>query len=174
MPQLSKPVTAEDHAQGPSDAPITLVEYGDYQCPSCGDAYPVVKAIQEAMGDRLHFVFRNFPLSTIHKHAEHAAEAAETAGALGKFWPMHDYLYAHQQNLLDGDLMDYAAALGLNTEAFQDQMAHHTNADRVKQDFLGGVRSGVNGTPTFFINGERYDGSWDQDSLQAALEEAAS
>jgi protein-disulfide isomerase len=173
MPHLTHTVTDQDHTQGANDAPLTLVEYGDYQCPSCGDAYPVVKAIQAALGDRLRFVFRNFPLTTIHSHAQHAAEAAETAGTLGKFWEMHDTLYAHQTALADGDLMDYAADLGLDTHAFQESMMQHAQADRVKQDFLGGVHSGVNGTPTFFINGERYDGSWDQEALQAALEHAA-
>ena len=174
MPRLSQSVSEQDHAQGPSDAPVTLVEYGDYQCPSCGEAYPVVKAIQAALGDRLRFVFRNFPLTTIHHHAEHAAEAAETAGAQGQFWQMHDILYENQQALADGDLMDYAAALGLHTNAFQNGMAGHAHADRVRADFLSGVRSGVNGTPTFFINGARHDGSWDQETLQAVLEQALS
>jgi protein-disulfide isomerase len=173
MPQLSHAVTDEDHTQGPSAAPLTLVEYGDYQCPSCGEAHSVVKAVQKALGDRLRFVFRNFPLTTIHSHAQHAAEAAETAGALGQFWEVHDTLYEHQTALADGNLMDYAAELGLNTQAFQLSMTQHAQADRVKQDFLGGVRSGVNGTPTFFINAERYDGSWDLEELQAALEQAA-
>lgn len=172
MSQLSQPVTEQDHAQGPSEAPLTLVEYGDYQCPSCGEAYPVIQALQESLGDRLRFVFRNFPLTTIHNHAQHAAEAAETAGAQGAFWPMHDTLFENRQALADGDLMDYAGALSLDTAAFGSEMASHAHADRVRADFLSGVRSGVNGTPTFFINSERYDGSWDHESLLAALEEA--
>lgn len=174
MPRLSQPVTEQDHSQGRTDAPVTLLEYGDYQCPSCGQAYLVVKALQQKMGERLRIVFRNFPLTTIHNHAEHAAEAAEAAGALGQFWPMHDTLYEHQRALADGDLLDYAAQLGLDADAFQQAMTEHTYAERVRKDFLGGVRSGVNGTPTFFINGERYDGPFDRASLSAALEQAAS
>lgn len=173
MPSLSEPVTAEDHAQGPDGAPVTVVEYGDYQCPSCGQAYPVVKAVQEAMGDGLRFVFRNFPLTTIHAHAQDAAEAAEAAGALGEFWAMHDTLFEHQRALREADLVRYAGALGLDGDAFMRGLVGHSYAARVRQDFLGGVRSGVNGTPTFFINGERYDGSWDADSLLAAVREAA-
>lgn len=173
MPSLSQPVTEQDHAQGSSDAPVTLVEYGDYQCPSCGQAYPAVKAVQEAVGDKLRFVFRNFPLTTIHPFAQAAAEAAEAAGALGAFWPMHDALYENQFSLGEADIQMYAMEQGLDGDAFAKALAEPGPAAKVRQDFLSGVRSGVNGTPTFFIDGERYDGAWDAASLTAALREAA-
>jgi protein-disulfide isomerase len=170
---LSEPVSGRDHVQGPSDAPVTLVEYGDYQCPYCGQAYPIVKAVQQRLGDRLRFVFRNFPLAQIHEHAEHAAEVAEAAAAQQQFWTMHEYLFEHQQALDDDHLEAYARAVGLDMAAFEPAMADHAYAPRVREDFLTGVRSGVNGTPTFFINGIRFDDSWDVDTLSAALEEAA-
>jgi protein-disulfide isomerase len=170
---LSEPVSGRDHVQGPSDAPVTLVEYGDYQCPYCGQAYPIVKAVQQRLGDRLRFVFRNFPPAQIHEHAEHAAEVAEAAAAQQQFWTMHEYLFEHQQALDDDHLEAYARAVGLDMAAFEPAMADHAYAPRVREDFLTGVRSGVNGTPTFFINGIRFDDSWDVDTLSAALEEAA-
>jgi protein-disulfide isomerase len=172
--QLTLPVSDRDHVQGPATAPVTLVEYGDYECPYCGAAYPIVKQLQEDLGDRLRFVFRNFPLTTVHPHAEHAAEAAEAAGAQGKFWEMHDYLYEHQSALMDGDLLAYAAEIGLGAEQFVRDMEGQVHRDRVRADFMSGVRSGVNGTPTFFINGTRFDGAWDDpDELLAALQDAA-
>lgn len=173
MPGLSQPVTPDDHAQGSDDAPVTLVEYGDYQCPSCGQAYPIVKSVQQAMGQSLRFVFRNFPLKTIHPFAEGAAEAAEAADAFREFWPMHDALYENQYSLGEADIEMYAMELGLDLDAFAEALAAPGPAIKVRQDFLGGVRSGVNGTPTFFINGERYDGAWDADSLLAAVRQAA-
>jgi protein-disulfide isomerase len=172
-PHLSVPVSARDHAQGPSDASVTLVEYGDYECPHCGRAYPIVKAVQQRLGDRLRFVFRNFPLAQVHPHAEHAAEVAEAAAAQGKFWAMHDYLFEHQDALDDNHLDTYATTVGLEMAAFERGMAGHTYAPRVREDFLSGVRSGLNGTPTFFINGMRFDDSWDIDSLSAALKAAS-
>ncbi len=162
-----------DHIQGPADAPVTLVEYGDYQCPYCGEAYPIVKDIQARMGDRLRFVFRNFPISTSHPHAERAAETAEAAAAQGQFWPMHDLLYENQTRLGDGDLHAYAQQLGLDLKRFDHDLADHIHAARVHEDFLSGVRSGVNGTPSFYINGTRHDDSFDTDTLLAALERAA-
>ncbi|HET8524453.1 MAG TPA: thioredoxin domain-containing protein [Thermomicrobiales bacterium] len=170
---LTMPVGPRDHTQGPDDAPVTLVEYGDYECPSCGRAYPMIKAVQQQMGDQLRFAYRNFPLREIHPHAQHAAEAAEAAGAQGKFWPMHDTLFEHQQALTDQDLLNYAAGLDLDVDRFAQELEDHTYADRVREDFMSGIRSGVNGTPTFFINGGRYDGSFTADSLVAALIEAA-
>jgi protein-disulfide isomerase len=125
------------------------------------------------MGARLRFVFRNFPLTQIHPHAEHAAEAAENAASQGRFWEMHDYLYEHQRALDDTHLLQYAGTLGLDREKFNADMAHHATVERVREDFMSGVRSGVNGTPTFFINGVRHDEGWDADTLMAALEEAA-
>jgi protein-disulfide isomerase len=171
--QLTVPVGEDDHSQGPATAPVTLVEYGDYECPYCGAAYPIVKEIQRRLGDRLRFVFRNFPITTAHPHAEHAAEAAETAAAQGKFWEMHDYLYEHQKALMDRNLAEYAAEVGLDLEQFERDMTAQTFADRVRADFMSGVRSGVNGTPTFFINGQRHNGSYDVETLLAAIEQAA-
>ena len=169
---LSIPVTNDDHAQGPADAPVTLVEYGDYECPHCGRAHPIVKAVQQRLGSRLRFVFRNFPLKEVHPHALHAAEAAEAAATQGQFWEMHDVIFEHQRALTDDKLREYARALSLDESRFAQELTSHIHADRVRTDFKGGVRSGVNGTPTFFINGVRHDGAWDLDSLTAALEQA--
>jgi protein-disulfide isomerase len=168
---LSMPVSEDrDHIQGPADAAVTLVEYGDYECPYCGAAYPVIKQVQARMGERLRFVFRNFPITTSHPHAEQAAEAAEAAAAQGRFWPMHDLLYENQKNLGDRDLRVYAEQLGLDIELFDTELAGHVHAARVRDDFMSGVRSGVNGTPTFYINGVRHDDSYELDTLLAALE----
>jgi protein-disulfide isomerase len=171
---LTTPVSEDrDHIQGPADAPVTLVEYGDYQCPYCGAAHPVVQEVQARMGDRLRFVFRNFPISTSHPRAEQAAEAAEAAAAQGRFWPMHDLIFENQKRLRDRDLRDYAEQVGLDLERFDAELAEHVHAARVHEDFMSGVRSGVNGTPTFFVNGARYDDSYDVETLLAALERAA-
>jgi len=170
---LTVPVSERDHIQGPDDAPATLLEYGDYECPFCGAAYPIIKEVQARMGDRLRFVFRNFPISTSHPHAEQAAEAAEAAGAQGAFWPMHDLLYENQKRLGDGDLVGYAEQLGLDVDRFERELSDHVHAERVHEDFMSGVRSGVNGTPGLYINGARHDGSYDVDTLLAALESAA-
>jgi protein-disulfide isomerase len=161
--QLTPPVSEDDHIAGPEDAPITLVEYGDYECPYCGMAYPIVKAVQRELGSRLRFVFRNFPLAETHPHARHAAQVAEAAAAQGKFWEMHDTIFEHQQALEDDDLIGYAKSLGLDAERVARELETGTYAKRVRDDFRSGVRSGVNGTPTFFINGRRYDGSWMND-----------
>ena len=172
-PALTLPVGARDHAQGPETAPVTLVEYGDYECPYCGRAYPIVKALQRHMGGSLRFVFRNFPISEIHPHAAKAAEAAEAAGERGKFWEMHDLLFEHQKALGVEDLAGYAQRLGMDLDAFADQLGRGAFEPRVREDFMSGVRSGVNGTPTFFINGARHDGSWDLPTLTEAVEAAA-
>ncbi|APW63470.1 DsbA family protein [Paludisphaera borealis] len=166
------PVGDRDHTQGPATAPATLMEYGDFECPYCGEAYSIVKDIQRRLGSRLRFVFRHFPLATIHPHAEYAAEAAEAAGAQGKFWEMHDVLYENQEALDVVYLVRYATALDLDTSRFIDDLDRHTHAARVREDFLSGARGGVNGTPTFFINGVRHDGSYDFDTLLGALEGA--
>jgi protein-disulfide isomerase len=152
---------------------VTLVQYGDYECPYCGEAYPIIKEMQARLGGRLRFVFRNFPISTSHPHAEQAAEAAEAADAQGRFWEMHDLLYERQRSLTDHDLHAYADELRLDVERFDKEMAEHVHAPRVHEDFMGGVRSGVNGTPTFYINGVRYDDSYEPDVLLDALERAA-
>ncbi len=171
---LTMPVTEDrDHIQGPADAPVTLVQYGDYECPYCGAAYPIIKEVQARMGERLRFVFRNFPITTSHPHAEKAAEAAEAAATQGRFWRMHDVLYENQRHLGDQDLRAYAEKLGLDLELFDQELAEHVHAERVHEDFMSGVRSGVNGTPTFFINGVRHDDSYETETLLAALERAA-
>jgi protein-disulfide isomerase len=171
--RLTLPVGERDHVRGPASAPVTLVEYGDYECPHCGRAYPIVKQIQEAMGRRLRFVFRNFPLRESHPHAQSAAEAAQAAGAQGRFWEMHDRLFERQFALDDASLVEYALELGLDVERFRRELERRVYEPRVREDFRSGVTSGVNGTPTFFINGERYDDAWDAVTLLAALERAA-
>ena len=170
---LAIPVDEDrDHIQGRADAPVTLVEYGDYECPYCGAAYPIVKELQDRMGDRLRFVFRNFPITTSHPHAEQAAEAAEAASSQGRFWEMHDLLYENQRRLDDQDLHAYAEQLGLDVDRFDKELAEHVRAPRVREDFMSGVRSGVNGTPSFYVNGVRHDDSYDLETLLAALERA--
>jgi protein-disulfide isomerase len=172
--RLTPPVSAEDHAAGPDGAPVTLVEYGDYECPYCGMAYPIVKSAQRELGSRLRFVFRSFPLAEVHPHARHAAQAAVAAGAQGKFWEMHDILFEHQSALEDADLVRYAGLLGLDAQRIVSELEAGTYAKRVRDDFRSGVRSGVNGTPTFFVNGERYEGSWaNEESFIRALRDAA-
>jgi len=172
--ELTLPVSEErDHIQGPADASVTLLEYGDYECPYCGAAYPIVKELQARMGDRLRFVFRNFPITTAHPHAEQAAEAAEAAAAQGRFWEMHDHLYEHQSHLEDNDLRRYAEELELELETFDSELAEHRHSARVREDFMSGVRSGVNGTPTFYINGERHDDSYELETLLSATQRAA-
>ena len=172
--QLTPPVSERDHIAGPDSAPVTLVEYGDYECPFCGAAYPIVKTVQRTLGEDLRFVFRNFPLAEAHPHARKAAQAAEAAGAQGKFWEMHDLLYENQQALELEDLIGYAKTLGIDTVRFARELEDGTYEKRVRDDFRSGVKSGVNGTPTFFINGERYDGSWaNADAFIGALRETA-
>jgi protein-disulfide isomerase len=163
------PVTAEDHTQAGASAPITLVEYGDYQCPFCAAAYPIVKAVQKAAGSQLRFVFRNMPLSEMHPQAELAAEAAEAAGAQGKFWEMHDGLFEHQADLGNDLIRRLVRQLGLDAAQLNLALEQGTFRESVRRDFMGGVRSGVAGTPTFYLNGERYDGPLDAASLLAAV-----
>jgi protein-disulfide isomerase len=170
MSKLSVPVSDKDHRQGDPDAPCTLVEYGDYQCPSCGHAYPIVKRVQKHFGKRLLFVFRNFPLSEMHPYAEPAAETAEFAAAHHKFWEMHDLLYEKQDRLDDALLFQLAQQLQLDPEKLRQALASKEFEPRVRTDFRGGVRSGVNGTPTFFINGQRHDSAYDYASLVEAIE----
>lgn len=170
---LKPPVGPADHVQGPETALVTLVEYGDFECPFCGQAHPIVKAVQRHFGNQLRFAFRHFPLTQIHPFAQGAAEAAEAAGAQGAFWPMHDMLYEHQHALDIDSLVRYAAILNLDVNRFAQELASGVWTPRVREHFLSGVRSGVNGTPTFFINGQRHDGPWDLESLTAALQFAA-
>jgi protein-disulfide isomerase len=168
--KLAIPVSARDHAQGPKSAPVTLVEYGDFECPHCAAAHVIIRKVQEAMGDQLRFVFRHFPLTQIHANAETAAEAAEAAGAQGQFWELHDLLFENQSKLDLPDMMTFAEELGLDTQRFFSEVSTGVHHERVRADFLGGVRSGVNGTPGFFINGLRYDDAWDFRTLLEALE----
>jgi protein-disulfide isomerase len=170
--KLTLPIANRDHIQGPIDAPVALVEYGDYECPYCGAAHPIVKAVQKRMGKRLCFAFRNFPLTNMHPYAEHAAEAAEAAGAQGKYWEMHDVLFENQDALEDEALAEYAAALGLDARRLIREVETGAHSERVREDFRSGARGRVNGTPTFFINGARYEGPPEVDALMAALIES--
>jgi protein-disulfide isomerase len=172
MSKLSVPAGDKDHRQGNPEAACTLIEYGDYQCPSCGQAFPIVKRLQKHFGKRLSFIFRNFPLSQMHPFAESAAEAAEFAGAQGKFWEMHDLLYENQNRLgEEGLLEELAEELGLARKSLLQALESKEFQARVRADFSGGVRSGVNGTPTFFINGQRHDGAYDFASLVEAIDQ---
>jgi protein-disulfide isomerase len=167
--KLTLPFADRDHVQGPFDAPISLVEYGDYECLFCGEAHSIVKTIQKWLSGRLCFVFRNFPAANAHPHAQHAAEAAEAAGVQGKFWEMHDLLLEHQDALEEKDLAQYAHVLGLDAHRLMKEILAGEHTPRVKEDFRSGARGGVNGTPTFFTNGERYDGDLNLDELLDSL-----
>ena len=171
-PVLTVPVSERDHVRGPATAPLTLLEYGDYECPFCGAAHPIVKQVERLLEGDLRFAYRHFPLRQIHPHAYQAAEAAEAAGAQGRFWEMHDLLFEHQDRLDTPDLITYAKALGLDLARFGRDLETHAHAPRLREDFLSGARSGVNGTPTFFINGVRHNGGYDLPSLVEALRAA--
>ena len=171
---LADPVTpGRDHIRGAVDAPLTLLEYGDYECPFCAAAHPIVTEIEATLGSRLRYVFRHFPLTTVHPHAQLAAEAAEAAGAQSEFWAMHDLLFQNQQDLGPQGLARHAQDLDLDLAAFSKDLVEHTHLPKVREDFTGGVMSGVNGTPAFYINGVRHDGAWDFAALSAALRAAA-
>lgn len=172
MTSLELPVSDRDHFEGDPSAAVTVVEYGDYQCPPCGRAFPIVKRIQQEMGEKLRFVFRNFPLSQVHPDAESAAEAAEAAAAQGNFTQMHDLLFQNQDRLAAGDLIQYARQAGLDVARFEQDMKAGTYRERVREDLEGGIRSGVQGTPTFFVNGESYEGSWNFEPFLEALRRA--
>jgi protein-disulfide isomerase len=169
---LRVPVGEQDHVQGSADAKCTLVEYGDYECPHCGHAYPIVKRVQKHFATKLRFVFRNFPLAEMHPHAESAAESAEFAGANGKFWEMHDALFENQEQLGGALYLKLAQQLGLSPQDLRAAVEKREYLARVKEDFSGGVRSGVNGTPTFFINGQRHDASFEYEDLVEAVQTA--
>jgi protein-disulfide isomerase len=171
-PTLTVPVGPDEWSDGPEDAPVTFVEYGDFECPHCASMEPVLQELRRLAGPGMRFVYRHFPLTSSHPHAQSAAEAAEAAGAQGAFWPMHDALFANQQALTDRDLVGYAAALGLDADAVATALASHTYEPNVREDFMSGVRSGVSGTPTFFINGVRYDGEYTLDALARAVQKA--
>ena len=156
---------SKDHFQGSANAPVTLVEYGDFECPYTRQAFPIVKEIIARLGDSICFVFRNFPLNEIHPHAERAAEAAEAAATQNKFWQMHDYLFEHQDALDDHHLTVYAQKIGLDTNRFKREMLGRIYAPGIMESLKHGIKSGVDGTPTFFLNGIRYEGSWDSATL---------
>ncbi|HEV8600855.1 MAG TPA: thioredoxin domain-containing protein [Gemmatimonadales bacterium] len=174
MSQRKAPeVTEQDHVQGSATAEVTLIEYGDFECPFCGAAYPILKRVRERLGDKLRFVFRNFPISESHRHAAHAAEAAESVadrGGPAAFWAMHDLLFEHQSALDDASLARYATRAGVDGELVLEDLREERYSERVNQSFLGGARSGVNGTPTLFIDGIRYDGPRDEEALVEALQ----
>ncbi|RKH60989.1 DsbA family protein [Corallococcus aberystwythensis] len=169
MSRLRTPPGPDERFQGPRDAPVILVEYGDYQCPYCGQAYWEVKQLQQRMGPRMGFVFRDFPLTQAHPQALQAAEAAHAADAQGHFWRMHDLLFENQDRLERSGLLALAEALTLDLDRFRADLDSHRFEERVRRDFMDGVRSGVNGTPTFFANGHRHDGPFDARTLLEAL-----
>jgi protein-disulfide isomerase len=173
MSRLTPPVSERDHALGPAHARVTLVEYGDYECPHCGALHPVIEAARKAFGGNLRFVFRHFPLRASHPHALAAANAAEAAGAQGRFWEMHHRLYQRQTQLEDGDLSEHARAIGLDLPRFERELAARAHEVRIREDLASAARSGAAGTPSLFINGELYQGSLDRDDVLAALARAA-
>jgi Na+/H+ antiporter NhaA len=161
-----------DHVRGPDTAPVTLVEYGDYECPYCGQAEVVIRELLDSFGDDLRYVWRHLPLNDVHPNAQVAAEAAEAAGAQGDFWEMHDKLLDHQGELMAGDLARYAQELGIDVERFFEELRRHDHAPRVADDVATADASGVAGTPSFFINGRRHQGAYDIDTLTAAVQKA--
>jgi protein-disulfide isomerase len=166
---LIPPVQPGDHKLGPDRPAVTLVEFGDFECSFCGEAHPIVKETLQRMPDAILFVFRHFPLSRLHPHAQPAALAAEAAGAQGQFWPMHDMLFESQDALEDEDLVGHAKKLDLDVNRFVADVHAKTGLPKIRADFRSGVRSGANGTPTFFVDGHRFDGSWEDGSLTRML-----
>jgi protein-disulfide isomerase len=169
MVRLVDLIGPNDHVIGPETAPAQLVEYGDYECPYCGRAYRAVGETLRRVGQVVRFAFRHFPLPGIHPNAATAAQAAEAAGAQGQFWPMHALLFENQNALEPDDLLSYAEAIAIDVVRFAQELRQETYLPRVQADLRGGLRSGVNGTPTFFLNGERFDPPWDPDTLTAAI-----
>src|SRR5579862_5402243 len=170
--RLLLPIRSMDHERGPADAPYTLVEYGDYECPDCGRLYVILRDLQRDIASRLRIVFRHYPLSGIHRQAQQAAEAAEAAGAQGKFWEMHALLFERQEALHTKDLIGYAGDLALDVERFRHELKNQTYSDKVRADFIAGVQNGVYRTPGLFLNGVRYDGEQDRNSLRRSLGDA--
>ena len=173
MNKLTVPLNERDHLRGSPDAPVVLVEYGDFECPHCGVAYGVVKKLEQDLPDALAVVFRQFPLVNLHPHALLAAEAAEAAGAQGRFWQMHDLLFEHQDALAPADLMKYAAVLQLDLKRFASDLSGHVFLPKVQDDMNGGLQSGVKGTPSFFINGVQHRGGYDEASLLSSIMQVA-
>ena len=171
-PRIVLPVGDRDHIQGPASAAVTLVQYGDFECPYCLAAVPIVQELQRSLGDQLRFVFRHFPLTAVHPHAQHAAEVAEAAAAEGKFFEMHAALFAHQNALDDGHLVQYSADLGIEPARIRDALRTSTYASRVLEDVESGIASGVRGTPTFYLDDVRYDGNVGVRQFLAAISAA--
>jgi protein-disulfide isomerase len=167
---LTPPLGPDDHVDGPQDAPLELVMYGDFQCPFCTAAQPILARVRSRLEGRLRFAFRHYPLRTIHPDAERAAEAAEAAAAQDAFWPMHDALYGLRGKLGEADVVRAAGAVGLDGERVRRELGDGTHAARVQADVESGDAGGVTGTPTFFVNGVRHTGAFDAQSLIAALE----
>jgi protein-disulfide isomerase len=170
--QLIAPVTERDHVRGSPTAPVVLVEYGDYECPHCGRAYWVIKRLREELGSELAFVFRNFPVAELHPRAETVAEALEATSPQDHFWDMHDWFYEHQHELEGLDLEQHAQVAGLDIARWKNDRQEPQYRDRVREDMESGRQSGVTATPTFFINGTRYRGPYDFDSMLAAIRRA--
>jgi protein-disulfide isomerase len=169
LSRLLLPIRPSDHVHGSEDAADTLVEYGDYECPDCGRLFVILRDLQKGVASQLRIVFRHYPRSGVHHHAQQAAEAAEAAGAQGKFWEMHTLLFERQEALQTKDLVRYAEELGLDVERFRRELKSETYSERVRSDFVAGVQNGVYGTPSLFLNGVRYDAAWDRESLETRL-----
>lgn len=176
-PTLNPPVGPDDHYLGPAEAAVVLVEYGDYQCSHCGRAHAILQEVLGRLGDRVRYVFRNFPRSIAHPDAEAAAEAAESVasrGGNGAFWDMHDMLFENQDALSIDDLLGYADAAGVDAHAVADDVSTGARRARVQADVASGMRSGVDETPAFFVNGARFTGDWtDATAFAAALDSSA-
>jgi protein-disulfide isomerase len=162
---LKVAVNEKDHIQGNPNASIELVEYGDYECPYCGEAFYEIKKIQKELGDDLKFVFRNFPLTNIHQNAFAAAVSSEVAADFDKFWQMHDILFENQNALDDEDLVSYAKRIGLDEKVFVAKFSDSKYEEKIEEDMESGLRSGVNGTPSFYINGKKYDGDYTANAI---------
>ena len=167
---LVNPVGPDDHVRGSADAKLTVVEYGDYQCPYCAQAYSIIEKLSTTFASSLRLVFRNLPLADVHPHAERAAEFAEAVGLQDKFWPMHDRLYENQRSLGEDALRSYAKDVGADLTKVEEALEGGAPRARVEADLEGAIRSGANGTPTFFVNGLRYDGSWFYDEFAEYLQ----
>jgi protein-disulfide isomerase len=172
MGRLTLPVIEEDHIRGPASAPVTLLEYGDYECPYCAAAHPMVLELLRQRSDTVRYAYRHFPLTNVHPHAELAAEVAETAGEHDKFWPTHDWFFDNHDLVVTGQVLEGVAEVGLPATAVARDLGEHRHLDRIRRDFVSGIRSGVNGTPTFFVNGVRHDGGYSLDDLLAAVDDA--
>ncbi|WP_433211963.1 DsbA family protein [Dactylosporangium sp. CS-047395] len=173
VPRLTVPVTADDHTVGPANAPVSLVEYGDFQCPYCGMAHAILQDLMRLRRESVRYTWRHFPLTNVHPYADLAAEVAEAAAVREAFWPMRDWLFANQSGINPRRLMVGVERLGLPSAEVGDEVGAHLYLDRVRRDLVGGVRSGVAGTPTFFVNGIRHDGGYSLDDLLEAVDQAA-